>query len=71
MQNGYCRFISYYLQKNTHRGRHMVNQVISITIHIAETGKAIVTAQLITGVTIPCPLLRLFLNGSLMFLIPV
>ncbi len=30
----------------------MVNQVISITIHIAESDKAIVTARLITPVTI-------------------
>ncbi|QBB07566.1 hypothetical protein EVV94_22565 [Enterobacter cloacae] len=52
MQNGYCRFISYHLQKNTCRSRHMTNQVISITIHIAESGKAIVIARLITPVTI-------------------
>lgn len=30
----------------------MINQVISIIIHSAETRKAIVTARLITGVTI-------------------
>lgn len=30
----------------------MTNQVISITIHIAESRKAIVTARLITTVTI-------------------
>ncbi|ADF59779.1 hypothetical protein ASV14_14510 [Enterobacter cloacae subsp. cloacae] len=52
MQNGYCHFISYSLQKNTWRSRHMVNQVISITIRIAETDKAIVTARLITSVMI-------------------
>ncbi|AEW71621.1 hypothetical protein EcWSU1_00181 [Enterobacter ludwigii] len=52
MQNGYCRFISYYLQKNTWRSRHKRNQVISLTLATAETHKAIVTARLITSVTI-------------------
>ncbi|AKZ71500.1 hypothetical protein SS21_12545 [Enterobacter roggenkampii] len=52
MQNGYCRFISYHLQKNTWRSRHMTNQGISITLHIAESDTAIVTARLITPVTI-------------------
>ena len=54
MQNGYCCFCTDYLQKNTCASLHMINQVISITIHIAETGKAIVIAQLITAVTILC-----------------
>ena len=52
MQNGYSRFCTDYLQKNTCESLHMTNQVISITIRIAETDKAIVTARLITPVTI-------------------
>ena len=54
MQNGYSRFCTDYLQKNTCASLHMTNQVISITIHIAETRKAIGIAQLITAVTILC-----------------
>ncbi len=54
MQNGYSRFCTDYLQKKTCESLHMTNQVISITIHTAETCKAIVIAQLITAVTILC-----------------
>ncbi|UJD92935.1 hypothetical protein FS593_00840 [Lelliottia amnigena] len=53
MQNGYCHFLSDDLQKNTIRSLLMINQVISITIRFAETSKAILTARLITPVTIP------------------
>jgi hypothetical protein len=37
MQNGYCRFFSDDLQKNTIQSLLMINQVISITIPHAET----------------------------------
>ncbi|NTX70890.1 hypothetical protein FCH31_15915 [Lelliottia amnigena] len=69
MQNGYCRFLSDDLQKNTIRSLLMINQVISITIRFAETSKAILTAQLITPVTIHRLLYSLFLTSSMKFMI--
>ncbi|TCD15707.1 hypothetical protein E0D81_18600 [Lelliottia amnigena] len=69
MQNGYCWFLSDDLQKNTIRSLLMINQVISITIRAAETSKAILTAQLITPVTIRCLLYSLFLTSSMKFMI--
>ncbi|NTZ46278.1 hypothetical protein C3709_21640 [Lelliottia aquatilis] len=71
MQNGYCRFFSYDLQKNTRQSLFLNNQAITVSDRSAETNKAIVTAQLVTDVTIFCFFCRLFLIGSLMFTIPL